>query len=125
MQALVTRIEWADTPGGGKVVYCEAGWPAECELPMSWPLRGVEEGWAELENPREVKRPGGTVENPWAVSHTFTQADAIVIAGADGPVRFVVTENPDVYGELGDPERRVTYAYQCELDGKKKGRRGA
>lgn len=79
------------------------GYVIEGELPNKTALnsgfvtKAVAEGFAELENRRVVHRPGGPEDDPWRVTHTFVQADAIILHLADGDVRYRVVENPDKY----------------------------
>ncbi len=80
--------------------------PKEAELPLSWVQRGVSEGWISLEGSSHVHRPGGPAANPWAVTHTFVQADAIVLKCVEGDVRYEVLDSPDKWpaekdGDLG------------------------
>jgi hypothetical protein len=85
-----------------------------------WPLAGVEvieapevtrawaEGFVTLENPRMVRRPGGPPHDLERVTHEFLQADAIVIHGRDGDVRYRVVHQPDKYVADGDDDTPMT-----------------
>ena len=83
-------------------------WPSlgvavEGELPKKTALntgfvnKAVSEGWAELEGRSIVHRPGGPEDDPWRVTHTFVQADAIVFHFVDKDVRYNVVESPDKF----------------------------
>lgn len=85
--------------------------PPFCHIPTSFVTRGRDEGWLEVENPRLVERRGGPADEPWKVRHVFTHADAIVLTGTDGDVRYTVTRQPDKY------EDGVEHFYGAKLDG--------
>lgn len=103
--------------------------PKKTVVPMSWVQRGLSEGWIALEGQRTAHKPGGPEIDPWRVTHTFLQADAVIIKAVDGDVRYTVTRNPDKYDggpETGtgkptdvhaDPETSVEWAFTLELDG--------
>lgn len=76
--------------------------PKKDSFPTSWVALGVSEGWIKLEGEEVVHRPGGPPENPWAVTHTFVQADAIILDTVDGEVRYEVTGQPDKYPDEKD-----------------------
>lgn len=104
---LVDPAEWdADDPS----THVAKPWPSlgvvvEGELPKKTALntgfvnKAVSEGWAELEGRSIVHRPGGPPEDPWRVTHTFVQADAIVFHFADKDVKYNVVESPDKFPE--------------------------
>lgn len=73
--------------------------PARTQVPTSWVAKGVAEGWVLLEGEKVVHRPGGTPDNKWAPTHTFTHADAIILDTVDGQVRYKVTHQPDKYAD--------------------------
>lgn len=62
-------------------------------------ISGEVEGWIELVNPRQVHRPGGPPSEMWRVTHTFTQADEIILKTVDGDVHYVVIHQPDKYDD--------------------------
>jgi hypothetical protein len=77
-----------------------------------------------------VMRPGGPEHDPWRVDkdkgipHTFRHCDAITLRFLSGPVRYLVTENPDKWhdgpeGEdrAGDLGADVRNRYLLELEG--------
>lgn len=89
---------------------------------------GVREGWITREGEHPVVRPGGPKDNPWATSHTFMHADALVFHTLDGDVRYRVVGQPDKYGPDGEPVESydgvkdltgcdVRWFYQLELEG--------
>lgn len=109
-------------------VRIEGETPKRTVVPMSWVQRGVAEGWLRLEGERVQHRPGGPAEEPWRVTHTFLQADAIILACVGGDVRYRVIRQPDKYDggpEIGtgeptdvhaDPETSVEWSYTLELE---------
>ncbi len=89
--------------------------------------QGVREGWIAREGERPVVRPGGPVGSPWATTHTFVHADALVFRTLDGDVRYTVVGQPDKYGPDGAPVEAydgvddlsgcdVRWFYQLELE---------
>ena len=86
--------------------------------------KGIDEGWITLEGERMAHRPGGPSQKPWAVTHSFTHAEAIVIHTVDGDVRYRVTRNPDKWHDgpdgtdaIGDPTAVVEHFYTLALEG--------
>lgn len=59
--------------------------------------RGQAEGWLELRGMTLAHRPGGPPEDPWRITHTFVQAEEIVINTITGPVVYRVTRQPDKF----------------------------
>src|SRR4051794_9879076 len=49
--------------------------PKNTRVPTKWVVRGSAEGWLTLVGERLVHRPGGPVEDPYRITHTFTHAD--------------------------------------------------
>ena len=109
--------------------------------PEPWPLAGIaldaapkytristtkveegrREGWIELEGEGVIHRPGGPPEQPWKITHTFAQAETIVLKTVDGDVRYRVTQNPDKWpdeknGDLGFGGD-VRWFYELEREG--------
>lgn len=84
--------------------------PKQTRVPTTWVTRGIAEGWIELENPQMVHRPGGPPEDPWRITHTFTNADAIILKTPklESNIKFRVKHNPDKYAEDGDDQTPVT-----------------
>lgn len=66
-------------------------------IPMKTALQWKDEGFAVLKNERIVHAPGGTVKEPWKVTHTFVNADAIVLRCTDGIVTYKVIHQPGKY----------------------------
>lgn len=90
--------------------------PDYCRVPMSFVTGGMAEGWVTLENGRPKHQPGGPPDDPWKITHTFMQADYIVIKTVDGDVRFKVTSQPDKYDDERQPSgKRVDWFYDLEL----------
>jgi hypothetical protein len=96
----------------GVVIEGEA--PAQCRVSTTFVNRGVAEGWISLENQNVTHEPGGPPQNPWAVTHTFIAADAIVLHTVGAETRYRVTHNPGKYVE-GDG-MRVDWFYDLELE---------
>jgi hypothetical protein len=100
--------------------------PHECAVPTRWVTRGKVEGWLEVEGERVAHRPGGPPEEPWRVTHTFPQADAIILKCVTGDVRYKVVGQPDKYEHdgadaepvetSGDPDHAVYWSYHLKLD---------
>jgi hypothetical protein len=90
---------WVETPWPLAGIQIEGKPPKEMELSSSWVSLGVAEGWIELEGAEAVHRPGGRPDNPWALTHTFLHAEAIVLKTVDGDVRYRVLDNPDKWPE--------------------------
>lgn len=98
------------------------------EVSTGFVAKAIAEGWAELEGEDVVHRPGGPLNNRWAVTHTMVQADAIVFHLMDGDVRYRVVHQPDKYVESGtdstkmtdqkyaDGDSRVDFFYGLKLD---------
>lgn len=78
------------------------------EISTTYVAQAVAEGWAELEGESVVHRPGGPLNNRWAVTHTFVQADAIVFHLAGGDVRYKVMHQPDKYVDSGTDSTKMT-----------------
>lgn len=142
-RGLVIR-KLADTSQGERVrgFHPLAGGPAlinpETMNPEPWPLAGVSgitvpkvakipmklvpqwelEGWAHPEGSRVVHAPGGPPEDPWRVTHTFVELDALTLDFVEGSVRYRVTHNP---GKYADPSEisgtRVDWFYVMEKEG--------
>lgn len=94
-----------------KATHVSSPWPSlgvvvEGEIPQKTALntgfvnKAVSEGWAELEGRKVVHRPGGPEEDPWRVTHTFVQADAIVFHLVDKDIKYNVLESPDKYPNI-------------------------
>jgi hypothetical protein len=104
----------------------EGDLPGECAVPTRWVTRGLAEGWLSVENPSVVHRPGGPPEDPWRVTHTFPQADAVILKCVTGDVRYTVVGQPDKYDSgsetaqpvesSGDPEHVAYWSYHLKLD---------
>jgi hypothetical protein len=124
------RLVNPDTPGYEHEPWPLAGvelyeMPKRAKLPYSWVQKGVGEGWLEMEGVNVVHRPGGPSNDPWRVTHTFVQAEAIVFKCVDGVYRYRVVENPDKYAsassdkpgaEAGDPDAAVFWSYHVVLE---------
>jgi hypothetical protein len=80
-------------------------------VPMSWVRRGVREGWIEVEGEVIVHAPGGPENDPWATTHTFYQADQIVLKTTTGKVLYDVLRSPGKDSHTGE----VFWAYELEL----------
>jgi hypothetical protein len=78
--------------------------PERTQVASKFVTRGQAEGWIEVINPRMVHRPGGPPEEPWRVTHTFMQADAIVFKCVEGDVRYEVVHQPDKYDDQKDSD---------------------
>src|SRR5262245_46185009 len=118
-----------DTPGEEHEAWPLLGVQIENEEPpqtvvlsMSFVAAARAEGWIEVAGEWQVFKPGGPPENPWAVTHTFTQLDEITIKTLDGDVKYKVTHNPDKYDgsgnptdAVGDPDASVDWHYGLEL----------
>lgn len=87
------------TPWPSLGVVIEGDLPQRTALNTGFVSKAVSEGWAELEGRTVVHRPGGPEDDPWRVTHTFVQADAIVFHLVDGDVRYNIVENPDKFPE--------------------------
>lgn len=83
--------------------------------------------WIEVVNPTAVVRAAGSAEKPYAKTHTFPHAEALVLHMADGDYRYRVVRQPDKYFDNGgaavadvggDPNTRVDWYYVVELEGK-------
>lgn len=83
--------------------------------------QGRAEGWLTVEGESVVHRPGGPREEPWRVTHTFAQVDALVFHTVHGDVRYRVVGNPDKWpaekidGDLGFGGE-VRWYYDAELE---------
>lgn len=119
----------ADPDKDGAVVLRFVGDPPPSPAPSTAVVEtGLREGWISRENERPVARPGGPAHSPWAASHTFIHADALVFHTRDGDVRYRVVGQPDKYGPKGKPVDSydgikdlaacdVRWFYQLELEG--------
>lgn len=97
-------------------VTIEGDVPDEVRLPTSTVDAGRREGWIVVEGESVVHRAGGPPSNPWAITHTFRQADAITLKLADGDVRYRVVHQPDKYDdEAGPSGKRVDWFYDLAL----------
>lgn len=111
-----------DTPGTDHEpwplagVQVEGECPDACRVPMSFVQKGKQEGWIELEGETVQFRPGGPADDPWRVTHTFLQAEKVVLKTVDGDVRFHVTANPDKHGQAGDPDAEVRWFFDLERE---------
>lgn len=94
--------------------------PERCVVPMSYVERAVGEGWATLTGEKMVHRPGGPPEQPWRVTHTFRQADELVLHLVEGDVVYRVAENPDKWPERKDGDLgyggEVKWTYTLERE---------
>lgn len=84
--------------------------PRTTRVPTKWVVRGVAEGWLELRGSNLVHRPGGPVEDPYRITHTFTHADQIVLITVPGEADIVydVTHQPDKYADPGTDKTPVS-----------------
>lgn len=90
------------------------------KIGMDYVLNAVNEGWASMENKREVHRPGGPANNPWATTHTFHQADQItfhvLVDGVKKDLVYKVISQPDKYEDASEFSGwRVDWTYELEL----------
>lgn len=76
--------------------------PEVANYPTRNANQGVEEGWLTIEGAEPQHRAGGNSRNPWAVTHTFIHATALVFHTVDGDVRYEVTSQPDKTGTGAD-----------------------
>lgn len=92
--------------------------PKLCKLPMKLVAQWENEGWAVTEGTRIVHAPGGPQEDPWRVTHTFVEMDALTLNFADGAVRYRVTHQP---GKHADPSElsgyRIDWFYVMRKEG--------
>lgn len=80
--------------------------------------------WIELVNPTATVAPAGNAEQPYAKTHTFPNAEALLLHMADGDYRYRVVHQPGKYddetGDIalrgGDPTTHVDWFYVVELD---------
>lgn len=112
-----------ETPGNEHEPWPFLGIKIEGELPEETAVsttfvdRGIAEGWLKLENPRIVHEAGGPSNNPWTVTHTFKQADAVVLDTVDGEIRYVVRTQPGKWDDANEPSgKRVDWFYGLELE---------
>lgn len=111
------RLVNPDTPGDVHEPWPLAGIefigdpPVRTSAAQDWILEGQREGWITLENPRGVARHAGPADLPWARMHNFVHADTVTFETVTGPVKYVVTRQPDKYaledGAL-DRDKKVT-----------------
>lgn len=90
--------------------------PTECRVPTSWVQMGVAEGWIEREGERVAFAAGGPQADPWRVTHTFVQCDAIVLHMTDGDYRYRVTHNPGKYADDSRTEAHDTNVHGQTAD---------
>lgn len=83
----------------------------EVSVPMGWVRRGVQSGWLEVRGENVVHKPGGPEGDPWAVTHTFFEADQIVLKTVDGDVVYDVIANPGKDDSTGE----VLWKYDLAL----------
>lgn len=76
--------------------------PKVTRVPHTFVQTGRSEGWLTLVGERVVHRTGGPDGDPWRVTHTFVQADQVVIHTIDGDVVYDVVESPDKWPETKD-----------------------
>jgi hypothetical protein len=88
---------WVNTPWPSLGVAVEGELPEKTTLNTGFVNKAVSEGWATLEGREIVHRPGGPADDPWKVTHTFVQADAITFNLAGQTVKYKVLESPDKY----------------------------
>lgn len=82
--------------------------------------RGLQEGWITIENEHPVHLPGGSVDRPWKVTHTFIWGDVMVFSTRpnEADLRYVIERNPGKYypdgtvcDQAGVPEAVVDWFY--------------
>lgn len=83
----------------------------ETSAGMSWVRQGVAQGWIEVQGENVVHAPGGPEGDPWRVTHTFFEADRIVLKTVDGDVVYDVVSNPGKDADTGE----VSWKYDLEL----------
>lgn len=99
----------------------EGGPPKITGTGMRYVADAEAEGWITRVNPSLYVAPGGTVDNPASVVHTFVGADELVFHTLDGDVRYKVTRQPGKYLDgkptqvVGDPRAEVHFDYRLEL----------
>jgi hypothetical protein len=110
-------------------IQIEGDAPETTRVPTKFVARGRAEGWITVEGESVAHRPGGPAEDPWRVTHTFVQLDAIVLHTTEGDLRYRVTHQPDKYVDSGDDsatvtddiyangETRVDFFYDLEREG--------
>jgi hypothetical protein len=97
--------------------------PEEIIVPMKYALK-EEHPFLELVGAWPVFAPAGPRDNPWANTHTFVCADALVLHMLDGDYRYRVTHQPGKYDDetgepsfnAGDPTTHVDWFYIAELE---------
>jgi hypothetical protein len=108
-----TRIKLTDphsgethlmNPANSKVEsWPDMGWIIESDahkftnIPVKTVREWVKKGFAVLKGERLIHAPGGSVEDPWKATHTFVNADAIVLKCVDGEVTYKVIHQPGKY----------------------------
>lgn len=91
--------------------------PPRCTVPTSFVATGVGEGWIVLEGERVEHAPGGPPGDEWRVTHTFREADVVVLKTVDGDVRYRVVAQPGKYTDKAEPGgARVDWFYRLELE---------
>jgi hypothetical protein len=99
-------------------IQIEGDAPKKCMIPTSFAFKGQAEGWLTLEGLSMAHAPGGPPEDPWRVTHSFAQADKIILHTVDGDVVYNVVHNPDKYDDEKEPSgKRVDWFYRVELEG--------
>lgn len=94
------RLVNPETPGVEHESYPLRGYllvdaPENVSVGMDWLKKQVAEGWVSTDGEDMVFKPGGPPDNPWAVTHTFTQWDEVTFHCYDGDVTYQVTRNAD------------------------------
>lgn len=82
-----------------------------CRVSTGMVAQGQHEGWIEVEGGEMVHRPGGPASDPWRLTHSFRQADAIVFKTVDGDVRYEVVRNPDKFVAGSDTDEVTDQIY--------------
>jgi hypothetical protein len=108
------RESW---PLTGIAIENEGGPPKETAVGVDFVQIGKLEGWITLEGAEMAHFPGGPPESPWKITHSFEQADAIVIHTVDGDVRYRVVGQPGKHDDdTQESGKRVDHFYTLRLD---------